>query len=377
MHTSKCWSIGNYKVSMQASNAMARVLYASTGAERKPIARTQGGFSMREARHGEKGALEWGLGLFSIGLGAAQILAPRGVARLIGARGDRSTRATMRAFGLRELTAGLGILGRSRPSGFLWSRVLGDGLDLAALGRVMSSRCTERGRTAMAIAAVGGVALLDLISAVRLSRAGAGEGEQAALPGGVSVTEVINVNKSPEEVYRFWRNLENLPRFMAHLETVESTGDRRSRWVARAIAGKKVEWEAEILEDRPGQLLSWRSIEGADVPNRGSVRFLPATGGRGTIVRVELAYDPPGGKLAATIAKLFGKEPGQQVKGDLRRFKQVLETGEVVHSDASIHSGMHPARPSEKAQVAPPRREPMISGQPVTPSTLDRRGGLS
>jgi uncharacterized membrane protein len=107
----------------------------------------------------------------------------------------------------------------------------------------------------------------------------------------------------------------------------------------------KVEWDAEIAKDMPNQLIAWRSLEGADVDNSGMVRFDRAPGGRGTEVRVEVVYNPPGGALGAGIAKLFGEAPEQQIKGDLRRLKQVLEVGEVVHSDSSIHSGPYPAQP--------------------------------
>ena len=171
---------------------------------------------------------------------------------------------------------------------------------------------------------------------------------RVALAGhrGIHVREAIRLEVPLEFAYGFWRRLENLPRFMEHLQAVRVIDDRRSHWRARAPAGTTVEWDAEIIEDRPNELIVWRSLDGADVPNTGSVRFTPAPGGRGTEVRVELRYDPPGGALGALVAKLFGEEPGQQVGGDLRRLKQVMETGEVVHSDASIHRGMHPARPS-------------------------------
>jgi uncharacterized membrane protein len=108
-----------------------------------------------------------------------------------------------------------------------------------------------------------------------------------------------------------------------------------------------VEWEAETVEDRPNELIAWRSLPDASIPNSGTIRFKDAPGDRGTEIHVELRYQPPGGKLGSLIAKLFGEEPDQQVKGDLRRFKQVMETGEIVHSDSSIHSGMHPAQPPE------------------------------
>jgi uncharacterized membrane protein len=151
-----------------------------------------------------------------------------------------------------------------------------------------------------------------------------------------------------EEVYAFWRNFENLPRFMRHLESVTVSGDRRSHWVAKAPAGKSVEWDAEILEDRPNELISWRSLPGADVYNAGTVQFQPASGGRGTEVRVTLEYHPPFGKLGSRIAMLFREEPGQQVYDDLRNFKQVMETGEILLSDATKQRGLHPARPDRE-----------------------------
>lgn len=152
----------------------------------------------------------------------------------------------------------------------------------------------------------------------------------------MQVTRTITINRQPAEVYELWRDFENLPRFMHHLELVEVTGANRSHWTAKAPAGRTVEWDAEITEDRPNELIAWRSVgSDDDVKNSGSVYFTRAPGDRGTEVRVELNYDAPGGKAGATIAKLFGEEPGQQLNDDLRRFKQVLELGEVVRTDGS------------------------------------------
>ncbi|HEX8844011.1 MAG TPA: SRPBCC family protein [Pyrinomonadaceae bacterium] len=150
---------------------------------------------------------------------------------------------------------------------------------------------------------------------------------------GTKVEKSVTINKSPEELYRFWRNFENLPKFMNHLESVKTYGDGRSHWVAKAPAGSTVEWDAEVYNEKENELIAWRSLEGADVDNAGSVRFEPAVGGRGTVVRVTLKYDPPAGKLGALVAKLFGEEPGQQVEEDLRRFKQVMETGEAATTE--------------------------------------------
>ena len=156
------------------------------------------------------------------------------------------------------------------------------------------------------------------------------------------------INRTPEELYQFWRNFENLPRFMPHLESVQVRGEGRSHWVAKAPAGTSVEWDAEITEDRPNELISWRSLEGADVDNSGTVRFESAAGGRGTIVKVDINYNPPGGVIGAAIAKLFGEEPGQQAQESLRCLKQVMETGEVVISDGTVwDNGLLTQRPAQ------------------------------
>jgi uncharacterized membrane protein len=121
----------------------------------------------------------------------------------------------------------------------------------------------------------------------------------------------------------------------------------------RAPAGTEVEWDAELIDDQPHRLIAWRSLEGADIPNAGVVRFVPAPGNQGTEVHVELSYDPPGGRVGALFAKLFGEEPQQQVASDLRRLKQVLEAGEVIKSDSSIYRGPHPAQPPAQPVTTP------------------------
>ena len=145
----------------------------------------------------------------------------------------------------------------------------------------------------------------------------------------------ITINASPDAVYAAWRDFEQLPRFMYHLESVTTTDERRSHWVAKAPVGTTVEWDAEITDDVPGERIAWRSLEGASVENSGSIRFAPAPGGQGTEVYVEVNYSPPGGKLGSAVAKLFGEEPNQQITDDLRRFKQIVETGEIARSDGS------------------------------------------
>ena len=191
-----------------------------------------------------------------------------------------------------------------------------------------------------------GITVQDLLLARQLGRAGTAGGAKGK---GIHVTQALTVNRPVDEVYRFWHDFENLPRFMHHLESVRVTGERRSHWQAKAPAGRTVEWDAELVQDRPNEGIAWRSLAGADVDNSGSVRFTPAPGGRGTEVRVELRNNPPGGRVGAAFAKLFGEEPEQQLRDDLRAFKQVLEVGEVVHSEASVHRRPHPARPAKGA----------------------------
>jgi uncharacterized membrane protein len=263
------------------------------------------------------------LGWFSIGLGVAEILAPRTVARLIGVRRPPGLFGFL---GVREIASGVGILTQRRPASWLWSRVGGDIMDLALLSLALATHRRTQGRIAAATAAVAGVTALDLLCSQQLSD---GVGRDGSIRTGKS----IHVNRSPEEVYNFWHNFQNFPRFMFHLESVQVTGEKRSHWVAKAPAGTRVEWDAEIIQDIPNQLISWRSLEGTTVSNCGQIRFERAPGGRGTIVRVTLEYRPPAGAIGAAVAKIFGREPSQQIREDIRRFKQLIEAGEIVTTE--------------------------------------------
>jgi uncharacterized membrane protein len=282
--------------------------------------------------------------MFSLGLGLAEVVAPGALANFIGVDDDDQARTILRAYGAREIGTGLGILAQKRPAGWMWGRVGGDVLDIATLAAAMNRPEADRAKIGRAIAMVLGVTALDVYCAQRLSTnsvPGDSDDEQSGTP----VIRVITINKSPDEVYSFWRNFENLPRFMSHLEAVHTFGDRQSHWVAKAPGGTTAEWDAEVVDEIPGRLIAWRSLEGAEVDNSGVVRFERATGGRGTVVSVELRYNPPGGAIGAMFAKMFGQDPGQQIAHDLRSLKQILEIGEVVNSDASIHDAMHPAQP--------------------------------
>src|SRR5262249_46834300 len=143
------------------------------------------------------------------------------------------------------------------------------------------------------------------------------------------VEQAVTINRPAADLYRFWRSFENLGRFMAHLESVKDLGNGRSHWVARGPLGTRVEWDAEVYTERPNELIGWRSLPGSGVDAAGRVHFAPARGARGTEVRVSLKSAPPAGKLGAAVAGLFGEAPGSQVREDLRRFKQLMEAGEI------------------------------------------------
>jgi uncharacterized membrane protein len=304
-----------------------------------------------------------GLGWFSIGLGLAQIGAPRSVARFIGINDNDETRNTMFAIGLREITSGIGILSQRRPAGWLWSRVGGDLMDLALLGKAMSSDENDKRRLAAATAAVFGVTVMDFLTGQQLGRESNGSSNGSSgmrqdsprdlvdSSSGIRVKGAITIGRPITEVYGFWRNFENLPRFMTHLESVEVQDGGRSHWTAIGPAGVTVEWDAETVEDRPEELISWRSVPGGEVDTAGFVRFRPAPGDQGTEIIVEMRYDPPGGRIGAAIAKLFGESGQEVVIRDLQAFKNVMELGEVVHSDSSIYPKAHPARPPEQAEL--------------------------
>lgn len=171
---------------------------------------------------------------------------------------------------------------------------------------------------------------------------------EAPVAKDVHVEKAIAIDKSPEELFSFWREFDNLPRFMKHLESVTCTGINRSHWIAKGPGGKNIEWDAEIYNEKPNELIAWRSLEGADIVNAGSVRFTPL-GVRGTEVRVVLNYNLPGGKISALFAKLFGSEPGQMIADDLRRLKQILETGEAATTEGQPSGRAAEATPYEPA----------------------------
>jgi len=155
---------------------------------------------------------------------------------------------------------------------------------------------------------------------------------------GVKVTKTIHVNRPAAELYRFWRNLENLPRIMPHLRSIVVHGNR-SHWVAVGPLGFMVHWDAEIINDIPSELIAWRSLPGSEVDNAGSVHFAAAPGGLGTRVTVSLKYNPPAGKVGAAVASVLGSDPEKQIDEDLRRFQRLMEGSDTPPSWGGLASG--------------------------------------
>ena len=296
----------------------------STARRLTAVPRTQIPAQMRRAANamGDRATLNRSLGWFSIGLGITQLLAPKALGRAIGV-GDQST--IMRMCGMREIVSGVGLLSGAAPAAFSTSRVIGDVMDLALLGASLRSQQANPSRIAAAATAVASVTAVDLYASkldLRESMANAAQD----LP--VSVT--LAINASPDEVYQFWRKLENLPRFMKHLESVRETGERTSHWIAKAPGGLRLQWQSEIVDDQPNEFISWRTREGSEANHCGSVRFETAPGGRGTLLKVEMYYGLPGGRMGQQAAKLFSAAPETVIKEDLRRLKQLIETGEIA-----------------------------------------------
>jgi uncharacterized membrane protein len=154
---------------------------------------------------------------------------------------------------------------------------------------------------------------------------------RTALSGdrGIHVRESVRLEKPVSEVYAFWRQLENLPHVFAHLKQVSELGNGRSHWIARGPADLGVEWDAEIINEVENKVIGWRSLPESDIVTAGSVNFKPVRDGRATEIAVHLQYEPPAGRAGAFLARMFGREPSQTIREDLRRLKQVLEAGEI------------------------------------------------
>lgn len=272
----------------------------------------------RRNSRGEPERLARGLGWLSIGLGVAQVFAPRRVAALTGVA---LPPALVVLCGLRELACGAGLLTQDQPAPWIKARVAGDALDLAALAAGAAIPGAQRRRIAVAGGIAAGIAAADLYCGRALGSAG-----HKAPPRHEALT--IEIDHPPEALYAFWRDLSNLPQFMPHLESVQILDETYSHWVAAGPAGTRIEWDAEVIDDQPGQRIAWRSVDGAPIFNAGSVQFRPAPGG-GTHVSVELLYEMRAGSIGEAVAQLFGVDPAHQARADLLAFKRLAESGGI------------------------------------------------
>lgn len=267
------------------------------------------------------------LGWFSLGLGLTELLSGKNLDRYLGTGGHEGT---LRLFGLREIAAGALILAQKEPSAAsVWSRVGGDVMDLIFLGKALEAQRsrTKQDRLEVATATVVAVTAVDVLCAWQLGRGS--ESEDATQEDATRVETSLTIGGSAEELYKLWRDPQTLPQVMGHFATVTAQADDRAHWVVSGPGKTGLQWDSQIVQDEPARLLRWYSLQGAKLPNGGSITFAPATGGRGTVATLEIDFDPPGGSLGKAAAKLLGIVPQVLAVKALRRFKSLAETGEI------------------------------------------------
>ena len=295
------------------------------------------------------------LGYLSLALGAGALFMPSRLARISGMQGHRGLLAFT---GLRELVSGVGLLRQSGQAPWLWSRVVGDGMDLAVLASsLLSPRNPRRVSAAVATAVVAVITAIDTRESIRSSMR-ADEGSGSGAPDAFVTSSVI-VGKSARECYDFWRDPSNLTRISRMVESVTVLDARTSHWVVKSPLGTRVEWDSRVTADVPGERISWRSMEGGGLYHAGVVRFDQATGGRGTLVSATMHFKVTGGRASMALAKVLGADPAIEVREDLRRFKQLLEAGEI---------------PTTRGQ---PSGRRSLFGLMTREGRLSRQGGLS
>jgi uncharacterized membrane protein len=303
-------------------------------------------------RRAESSAARWladGLGVFSLALGALELAAPAQVARTAGMPDSPEQLRSLRAAGVREIVTGVGLLQSQRATPWAWARVAGDALDMAGVVRATVRRGSSS-RLMVTSGVLLGIAALDVwLASTSNGKTSAARGSSLGRDRarGVELRAAVTIRRSPQDLYQAWRDLQRLPQIVTHLESVHVIDHTRSRWRAKAPAGITLEWEAELTVDRENMFIEWRSLPDADVEHAGRVSFVEAPGDRGTEVQVEIIMRPPGGVLGRGLAQLLHDLPETALENDLRRFKQLMELGEPVRSDASIHAGRHPAQPTQ------------------------------
>ena len=238
----------------------------------------------------------------------------------------------MRAYGLREIGTGIGILAAEDPASWIWGRVGGDALGLATVAGGFGG--SRRGSALLALVALGGVTAVDVACGRQLGRDrertgsnGRGAGAPADAP---EAERSITIGKTAQELYERWRRPDTLTRVMAPFATVRASEGGTTHWQVAGPLGQSLDWETETTGDHPGEATGWQSLPGARVPSEGSIRFRPATGGRGTVATLRVRFDRPGGLIGDAAAKLLGGlVPATIADTALRRFKSLVETGEI------------------------------------------------
>jgi|SRR5581483_7275631 len=268
-----------------------------------------------------------GLGWLSIGLGLSALLAPRTLGEWTGLE---NRTGLLRAIGARELLSGAGLLARPEDPTWLWSRVVGDLIDIAVLASAGSATPQSRRRRRATLAVVSAIGAADLATALQRTSFTTSpfKAARGASPD-VYLERTILVNKSQEECYAFWREFRNMTRFSPRLESVTHLDSKRSHWSLRLTGNRRMEWDAEITSDVPNERIQWRTLSGAPFQHAGAVHFDKAPGNRGTFVKVSMHYRAPGGALGSILAQVLGPDPFGEIRENLRRFKQLLETGEI------------------------------------------------
>ncbi len=262
-----------------------------------------------------------GLGWFSVGLGLTEIFAPRALARFIGAKPNDTL---LRAYGLREMAAGLGLLTQADPAVWVQARVAGDVMDLTTMGAAFPSSGAGQNRLAAATAAVVGITALDVLCAAQLS----GQHGAARDSGATVVEKSVTVGRAPEELLAFWRDPARIGQIVGDWAEVTPDGQGGAHWKVNAPLGRAVEWDAHVHEERPGELLRWHGKSGTQMPVEMALRFCPAEGNRGTEVTLWLRL-APSGVGGSLLAHLPGLVPATLALKALRAFKSLVETGEI------------------------------------------------
>ena len=279
------------------------------------------------------------LGWFSVGLGLTELFSGQEMDRYLGTGGHEGT---LRLFGLREIAAGAIILAQKEPSaGSVWSRVGGDVMDLVFLGKALEKQRnrTKHERLSVATATVAAVTALDVFCAWRLGRTSGPE--ETTEEDATRVETNLTIGRSPEELYALWRDPQTLPQVMGHFATVTVQDADRAHWVINGPVKTSLQWDTQIVQEEPGRMLRWYSAQGAKIPNGGTVQFSPAPAGRGTVATLRIDFDPPGGSFAKGAAKALGIVPQVLADKALRRFKSLVEAGEIptLQDNVSARTG--------------------------------------